>query len=78
MIPAADRPLARYADHLAWGTIVVASILWFMALVALFRRDLGDPTVSAAVFAGVGAVVFLAGRAAKWLSRGSQSTRDGG
>ncbi|MCP4384082.1 MAG: hypothetical protein GY798_22180 [Hyphomicrobiales bacterium] len=65
----ARAPLARYADPLAWGTLVVAAILWFAAFVALFRRDLGDPVISAAVFAGVGILVFLAGQGAKRLSQ---------
>lgn len=56
--------MARYAGHLRWGTTVVAAVLLFAAVVALFRRDLGDPVVAAAVFAGVGIVVWLAGRAA--------------
>ncbi|WP_421724878.1 hypothetical protein [Bauldia sp.] len=61
------------ADHLAWGSVVVASILWFAAFVAWFRRDLGDPLVSTATFAGVGAIVFLAGRLVGRLGRRRES-----
>ncbi|MEQ9690775.1 MAG: hypothetical protein RLO48_13675 [Bauldia litoralis] len=49
-------------QHLAFGTTLVAAILFFAAFVALFRRDLGDPYVAAAVFAGVGLAIWIAGR----------------
>jgi hypothetical protein len=50
------------AETFAWGTTVVAALLWFAAAVALFRQDLGDPRLAAGLFALAGAVVFLAGR----------------
>lgn len=57
-----SRPVAEAIDT---GTTVVAALLLFAAFVALFRRDLGDPLVAAAVFAGAGLAVRLAG----WLVR---------
>jgi len=56
------------ATHLRWGTTVVASLLFFTAFVALFRRDLGDPYVAAATFAGVGLAIAAAGRLAARLA----------
>ena len=50
------------AETFAWGTTVVAALLWFAGAVALFRHDLGNPRVAAGLFALVGAVVFVAGR----------------
>jgi uncharacterized MnhB-related membrane protein len=57
---------------LNWGATVVAALLWFAALVALFRRDLGNPLVAAAVFALAGAVAWLAGRGALRRARRSR------
>ncbi|HZP21122.1 MAG TPA: hypothetical protein VFB16_13045 [Bauldia sp.] len=53
---------AETARSLRFGSVVVAAILWFAAFVALFRHDLGDPLVAAAVLALAGAVVFALGR----------------
>jgi hypothetical protein len=61
--------VARYAHQLAWGTTVVAAILLLAAFAALFRHDLSDPVRAAAIFAGLAAVVWLAGRAVLFLSR---------
>jgi hypothetical protein len=63
---------ARTGESVAFGTTVVAAILFFTAFVALFRRDLGDPVVAAATFAGVGAAVWLIGRLIRHLSRRPQ------
>ncbi|MEP0323930.1 hypothetical protein [Bauldia litoralis] len=48
--------------HLAFGTTLVAAILFFAAFVALFRRDLGDPYIAASVFAGVGLAIGIVGQ----------------
>jgi hypothetical protein len=50
------------AAHLAYGATVVATLLWFAAFVALFRRDLGDPVLAAVTFGLAGAVVWAIGR----------------
>ena len=60
--------MTRYGHHLAFGATVVAALLFFTAFVALFRRDLGDPHVAAATFAGVGVAIAAAGRLAARLS----------
>jgi hypothetical protein len=66
--------MTRYGNHLAFGATVVASLLFFTAFVALFRRDLGDPYVAAAIFAGVGLVIAAAGYlAARAANRGGAS-----
>ena len=65
-----SRPVADAVDY---GTIVVAALLFFAAFVALFRRDLGDPLVAAAVFAGAGVAVRLAGRLVR---RAAPASRD--
>ncbi len=59
--------MTRTGGHLAYGTTLVAAILFFTAFVALFRRDLGDPYAAAAMFAGVGIAVWTGGRIAARL-----------
>ncbi len=61
--------MARYAQHVAWGTTVVAAILFLAAFVALFRHDLGDPIFAAVTFAVVGIIVWLIGWAVAYVSR---------
>lgn len=45
------------AEALSFGTLVVASLLFFTAFVVFLRSDLDNPLVAAATFAGLGTVV---------------------
>jgi hypothetical protein len=49
-------------QSLASGLTVVAAILWFMAFVVLLRGDFVDPWRGFALFAALGALVWLVGR----------------
>lgn len=47
------------AEALSFGTLVVASLLFFTAFVVFLRSDLDNPLVAAATFASLGAVVLV-------------------
>jgi hypothetical protein len=53
---------AEIRRSLSWGLTVVAAVLWFAAFVVLFRSDLDSPFWASAIFVGLGAAAFLAGR----------------
>ena len=68
----ARRLSVRTGESIAFGTTVVAAILFLTAFVALFRHDLGDPLVAAGTFAAAGVVVWLAGRLVRYFAECSE------